>query len=71
MMLRRVGGSHGGSHGGSEPTVRRRLAFGKGVREIVLAGEAVPVAVGSRVVEGIFLMVDRSRRGRVVDVLVV
>ena len=60
-MLRRVGGS--------EPAaVRRRLAFGKGARESVLAGETVVyVAVGSGMVVDIFRGVDRSsRRGRVV-----
>ena len=61
-MLRRVGGS--------EPAaVRRRLAFGKGAGESVLAGETVVyvAAVGSGMVVDIFRGVDRSsRRGRVV-----
>ena len=66
-MLRRVGGP-------PKPTVRR-LALGKGVREVVsLAGEAVSTAtvssssVGCVVVEDLFRRVDGSGR-RVVVVL--
>ena len=49
---------------GSEPAVRGRLAVGERVRDGgTLAGET---GVGSGVVEGTLLVVDRGSRGRVV-----